>query len=84
VSKSLRIDNALRKLPMVEHMLPIETNIVIFDLAATGPNARQVSALLKQKGVVVTVVGAHRMRIVTHMDVGDKDGDLLIDAFSSI
>jgi hypothetical protein len=40
--------------------------------------------LLKQKGVVVTVVGAHRLRIVTHMDVDDRDGDLLIAAFSSI
>jgi threonine aldolase len=79
-----RIGNALRELPMVEHMLPIDTNIVIFDLVATGPSARQISNLLKQKGVVVTVVGAHRLRIVTHMDVDDRDGDLLIAAFSRI
>jgi threonine aldolase len=81
---ALRIGEVLRQLPMVENMLPIDTNIVIFDVAATGPNAREVSALLKQKGVTVTVVGTHRLRIVTHMDVGDKDADLLINSFSEI
>lgn len=81
---ALRIGDALRELPMVENMLPIDTNIVIFDVAVTGPNAREVSTLLKQKGVTVTVVGSHRMRIVTHMDVNDIDGDVLIEAFRSI
>lgn len=79
-----RIGAALSKLPMVEHMLPIETNIVIFDVAKTGPNARQVFDLLKEQGVTVTVVGSQRMRIVTHMDVDDRDGDLLIEAFKKI
>jgi threonine aldolase len=81
---ALHIGEAIRALPMVENMLPIDTNIVIFDVAATGPNAREVSNLLKQKGVTVTVVGSHRMRIVTHMDVNDKDGELLIEAFRNI
>ncbi|MFQ3198356.1 MAG: threonine aldolase [Paraglaciecola sp.] len=79
-----RIGNALCELPLVERMLPIDTNIIIFDVVTTGPSARQVSDLLKQKGVIVTVVGDHRLRIVTHMDVDDRDGDLLIDAFNSI
>jgi threonine aldolase len=81
---ALRIGNGLRELPMVAHMLPIDTNIVIFDVATTGPTARQIAALLKQQDIVITVVGAYRLRIVTHMDVDNKDGDLLIEAFRKV
>ena len=81
---ALRVGNGLRELPMVAHMLPIDTNIVIFDVATIGPTARQIAALLKQQDIVITVVGAYRLRIVTHMDVDNKDGDLLIEAFRKI
>jgi threonine aldolase len=81
---ALRIGNGLRELPMVAHMLPIDTNIVIFDVATIGPTARQIAALLKQQDIVITVVGAYRLRIVTHMDVDNKDGDLLIEAFRKV
>jgi threonine aldolase len=81
---ALRIGNDLRELPIIVHMLLIDTNIVIFDVATTGPTARQISDLLKQQDIVITVVGAYRLRVVTHMDVGNKDGDLLIEAFLKI
>jgi threonine aldolase len=81
---ALRIGEALCRLPLVEDMLPIDTNIVIFDVASTDPNSREDFKFLKEKGVVVTVSGTCRLRIVTHMDVNDKDGDVLIDAFRNI
>jgi hypothetical protein len=40
--------------------------------------------LLKQQDIVITVLGAYRLRVVTHIDVGNKDGDLLIEAFRKI
>jgi threonine aldolase len=45
------------------------TNIVIFDVAATGMTTAQFSAELKSRGVLANGVNAREMRMVTHFDV---------------
>lgn len=79
-----RIGDNLAQLPFVNHVLPVETNIVILDLDAQGLTAREVAAELKKEGIEITVVGNHRIRIVTHLDVNDNDGDQLIAAFNKL
>ncbi len=79
-----RIGEALTNSPIVERILPVDTNIIILDLAKDGLTAREVSTKLKSDDIEITVVGAYRIRIVTHMDVSEKDGDTLIAAFMKL
>jgi threonine aldolase len=47
----------------------IATNIVIFDVGGTGLASAEVSARLKQRGVLINGVNERLMRAVTHYDV---------------
>jgi threonine aldolase len=51
----------------------VQTNIVIFTLRGKGGNgggdAAAFTAALKQKGVLVSAIGPHSIRFVTHYDV---------------
>jgi threonine aldolase len=47
----------------------VQTNIVIFDVAELGLAAEEFTAALKQRGVLASVVGRSRVRLVTHFDV---------------
>jgi threonine aldolase len=51
----------------------VVTNIVIFDIAGTGRSTTDVSAVLKNRGVLMNGVGGTRMRAVTHYDVSRAD-----------
>jgi threonine aldolase len=47
----------------------VQTNMVFFDVAATGASAAQISGQLEQRGVLIGAIDATRMRAVTHLDV---------------
>ncbi len=51
----------------------IETNIVIFDVSATGFPSGEISARLHERGVLLNGVNEYQMRAVTHYDV-DRAG----------
>jgi threonine aldolase len=51
----------------------VETNIVIFDVSATGLASGEISTRLKRRGVLINGVGESHMRAVTHYDV-DRRG----------
>jgi threonine aldolase len=51
----------------------VQTNIVIFDISKTGLTPPQISADLKQQGVLINGINARQMRAVTHYDV-DRAG----------
>ncbi|NCW07684.1 MAG: low specificity L-threonine aldolase [Rhodobacterales bacterium] len=74
----------LCELETISNILPIDTNIVIADLAPDGPDAREVAKQLKRKNVTITVVGPKRIRIVTHMDVDEADADALVAAMATL
>jgi len=48
---------------------PVETNLVFFDVASLGLTAEAFNALLKEKGLRISVLGKTRARAVTHLDV---------------
>jgi threonine aldolase len=50
----------------------VETNIVVFQLAA-GKGAGELAARLKARGVLVGAFGPDAIRVVTHRDVSRKD-----------
>lgn len=51
---------------------PVETNIVIFSLADSGPDAAAVVAGARAHGVFVVAFGRRTVRAVTHLDVTRK------------
>jgi threonine aldolase len=70
----LKVDHAharilgeeLSRLPWVSNVIPVETNIVLFD---TIEPAAAVLAKLDEKGIKASDTGKNRIRFVTHLDV---------------
>ena len=48
---------------------PVDTNIVVLDVAGRGLTAAQVVALLRERGVLASGIGPTTLRFVTHLDV---------------
>ena len=49
----------------------VETNIVPLELDGTGWDGPRLAAAAREQGVLLSVVGPHRVRLVTHLDVDD-------------
>lgn len=59
---------ALEKKDFVRNILPVETNIVIFELEQGGC-AREIAQELKERGILGHSISANQIRFVTHLDV---------------
>ncbi len=64
----------------------VQTNIIVFDLGPSGPDAATVVARTREAGALIVVLGPRTLRAVTHLDV-DRDaciraGDILVRAVS--
>jgi threonine aldolase len=66
------------------NVFPVETNIVIFDVSATGRPSREISAALKMRGVLMNGVNDRLMRAVTHYDVSRDDCAQAMDALAEV
>ena len=63
-----QLGSALEALSFVKRVLPVETNIVIFDVAAhTTPT--EIVAKLKEQSVLAYAISANQVRLVTHLDI---------------
>ena len=51
----------------------VETNLVFFGVDPELGDAGQLSAKLRQKGVIINSTGSHRLRGCTHLDVNRED-----------
>lgn len=69
----------IKSFKKVKTVLPVETNIIIFDLKASAPTAAELVKTLGQKGILIGAFGERRVRIVTHLDVNPRAGRILID-----
>ena len=74
------ISARLSKMDQVANVLPVETNIVIFDLSDDAPDASEIERLLKADGVIIGAFGERRIRVVTHLDVDAAGGDALCES----
>jgi len=68
----------------VERVLPVGTNIVIFDLAESAPTAASIVDTLDNAGVQIGAFGERRIRVVTHLDVDEASGDALCGALGAL
>jgi len=62
----------------------VKTNIVIFDIAASGIAPEEFVAAAKVRGVLLFAVGGTRIRLVTHLDVSRRDCEQALEALASI
>lgn len=65
------IGETMAKLPEVEEILPVDTNIVIFRLNEKILSSDYVQ-LLHEKGIRAATFGKHLVRFVTHLDFTDE------------
>jgi threonine aldolase len=60
----------------------VQTNILVFDLAAGAPDAATMVAGARAHGVLISAFGPRRVRVVTHLDVTaaqcDEAADVLV------
>jgi threonine aldolase len=76
---------ALAELPTVAlDPADVETNIVIFDVRASGRPAQAIAAQLEREGVRVSVVGRTKLRAVTHLDISRADIERAIAVFRRV
>jgi threonine aldolase len=76
---------ALAELPAVSlNPAQVETNIIVFDIAASGRSAAEVSEWLEKAGVRVSVMGRTKLRAVTHLDVSRRDVERAIEVFRRV
>ena len=78
-----QIAHALIRKNFVGHMLPVETNIVIFDI--TDPfTPIQFCDFMKSKGVYCLPISDTQVRMVTHLDVQQHQVNNLLDLIESM
>jgi threonine aldolase len=65
--------------PDVVDPAAVETNIVMLDLPAPGPDAAAVVATCAADGVLVSGIAPRRVRLVTHLDVDSTGTDRALD-----
>jgi threonine aldolase len=63
-----RLGAALVKKDFVRSIMPVATNIVIFEVDQNGC-ARELAQQLKEKGVLAIAIAANQIRFVTHLDI---------------
>ncbi len=78
-----RLAEGLAELPgLVLDPALVDTNLIFFELEHS--NADEFAAALQAEGVRVSVVGANRLRAVTHLDISVDDIDQAVAAFEKV
>ena len=65
------IESVLNKLAWVKSIIPVETNIVIFE-PVNGIKDTDVISKLADKGILVSGMGNNKVRFVTHLDLTNE------------
>jgi threonine aldolase len=74
-----KIGEALQNHPLVKMVLPVETNLVIFELKE-GTDQKAFIKQLKEKNVLLLSISDKRLRIVTHLDISE----IMVEKFLKI
>ena len=73
----------LENLPFVASVMPVETNILLFDVAP-HLNAHTIAASLRKKGLLCNTTGPKTIRFVLHLDISAEMIDSAIDILSHL
>jgi threonine aldolase len=75
------IDAHLQDMPFVKSLLPVETNIVIFQTPSAAVNTK-VLDYLKENNILAAAFGKDKIRFVTHLDFTDAMLDRLLEVLA--
>ncbi len=78
-----KIADALSKKGFVGEILPVETNIVIFEVLSPY-TPETFSKVMEDHSISVMVISASQVRIVTHLDVSSEQVDKLVSIITSL
>ncbi|RMG15283.1 MAG: aminotransferase class I/II-fold pyridoxal phosphate-dependent enzyme [Deltaproteobacteria bacterium] len=82
-ARARRLAEGLAALPGLDvDVAAVQTNIVFVEVTAPGLDAPTLEAQLRERGVAVGAVGPRRLRLVTHLDIGDRDLETALAAFA--
>ena len=75
-----QIATSLATSKYVNHILPVETNIIIFE-TTESITAPELVARLKEKGILGYAIAPNRVRLVLHLDITQQMVEYTIDTF---
>jgi len=74
---------ALQHKPFVESILPVETNIIIFNVAAPY-QPKELVAKMKEHGILAYAISVSQIRLVTHLDITPEMIQKTIEVFNQL
>ncbi|MCZ6521271.1 MAG: threonine aldolase, partial [Bacteroidetes bacterium] len=77
------LEKILERLPYVSSVLPVDTNIVIFDLSSSITSLEFLGKL-EQAGIKAVPFGKHTVRFVTHLEFDDHQLAQCEDIFKKL
>jgi threonine aldolase len=77
------IESALLKKDFVGTILPVETNILIFEVKGRY-TAPMLSSILKEKGILAIAISPTQIRFVLHLDISASQVQQTIDLIESL
>jgi len=80
---AVRIGQALEKKSFVHRILPVETNIILFEVDEPYC-ARTIAAQLKEAGILAIAISASQLRFVTHLDISPEMVDQVIKVIGTL
>lgn len=82
--RATNLSYGLTKLDWVEEMMPVETNIVVFQPRQSLVSSDRVYEYLHEKGVAVSRFGKGYIRMVTHLHISDEDINQVLAELNNI
>ncbi len=83
--RAQRLARGLAEIPGVSvNPDEVETNILVFDVGGTGLTTAEISAKLKERGILANGIDPTTMRMVTHYDVDDEGIVRALEAFREV
>lgn len=62
----------------------VETNLIWFEADPAFATAKEIATLLKQRGILISAVGSHRMRACTHLDVSADQAERAAETIRAV
>ena len=78
-----RLAAALEKKKFVRRVMPVETNIIIFEVEGDGC-AKQLAQRLKEKDILAIAISPNQIRFVTHLDVSADMVDRVVSVIEQL
>jgi threonine aldolase len=69
--RARQLAEALQGKEFVQSIMPVETNIVSFQVKSPQ-TPKSIAAMLKEKGILCIAVSPTQIRLVTHLDISDQ------------